>query len=271
MKKNGLTETQQAQELILNSQKHEFELTLHKEANSQVLEIVLHYFQAIGQISRKQQVNKNKLADKELINYKTNEIRLENLKNEIFNTHLPLLLEKYNEAIIMAGLVQLIRDNEASNLNFKKYLIVRDKFFDWPKYGIKNSRILLAWKNFSNAIKEVEEWLTEKKFRYLPILEQLVGAFEKKSNITSEELFQILKILPEKECFYLICNILLTNPILRKEFLTIALMEASKLIAFERVLFSILEIILSNTRDNSLKGLILLFKQQTALERKELL
>ena len=270
MQKKTLTETEKAQKFLLSYNPEEFEQTLLQPLNNNLIGVVLYYYQAKGQLGRIIQKGINSFSEVEIKNFKTNSLRLENLKREIFRENLIIVVKKYNESIIMGALVSLIRDTEANILTYNDHLMLKEKFFFWPKIGINNDMILLSWKDFSNAIREVEEWLIEKKNLYLPILEKLIKVIESDDNVTKGKLFEQLQDIPEKESFYIICNILLTNPILRKEFLSISLLEGEKLLAFEKSIFGILTILEEKTLDNSLKGLILLFKQQIKEAREEL-
>ena len=270
MQKKILTETENAQSFLLTYNQEKFEQTLLQPLNSNLIGVVLYYYQAKGQLGRLIQKETNSFSEAEIINFKANSLRLENLKKEVFKENLITLIKKYNESIIMGALVSLIRDTEANILTYDDHLMLKEKFFSWPKLGIDNDRILLSWKDFSNAIREVEDWLIEKKNSYLTVLEKLIKVMESNDNVTEGMLYEQLQDIPEKECFYIICNILLTNPILRREFLSISQLKADKLLAFEKSIFRILTILEEKTSDNSLKGLILLFKQQIKDAREEL-
>ena len=94
---------------------------------------------------------------------------------------------------------------------------------------------------------------------------------EKNKDISGDLFIKEMSDLPEKEVFYVITNILLTNPPLRKIFLSISLLDNERLMKFEKTIFSVLDILTETTNDNTLKGLIILFKQQIAEVRSELL
>ena len=276
MEEKSLTETELAQQYIISKDQASFEQCLLIN-NNETLEksnisegVILYLYQAKGQLGRQIQKNVTSFSSDEVHHFKITNKRLEEVKNEVFMEDLPKLIKKYNESVILGALVQLIRDNEANILTYDDYMNLREKFFDWPKIGIKNERILLSWKDFSKAIREVDQWLLEKKNMYLPITEKLIQIMEENNEITAELLYKQITDLPEKEIFYVICNLLLTNPPLRKEFLSISLLDNDKLLKSEQSIFQILDILKERTEDSSLKGLILLFKQQIADQRQEL-
>lgn len=270
MAQKSLTETEQAQEYLLTKDSSEFEQSLLVSIDKKTAGIVLYYFQAKGQLGRKFHAKNHSISDQDKERFQKNNTRLENLKKEIATRDLISLVKRYNESIILGGLIQLIRDNEANILTYDFYLKLKEKFFNWPKVGIRDDRILLSWKDFSKAIHEVDEWIIEKKEAYIPIMEKLIKFIEDNPNYTAETLYLQLLDLPEKEVFYFICNMLLTNPPLRIDFLSIAQLKDEKLLTFEKTIFQILDIIDKKTSETNLKGLILLFKQQIADVRSEL-
>ena len=79
--------------------------------------------------------------------------------------------------------------------------------------------------------------------------------------------------MPEKEIYYIVCNILLTNPDLRNEFLSLSQLVSNqeKLLMFEKKLVKVLDLLSEKTTDSILKGLIYLFKQQIKDQRNEIL
>lgn len=270
MSQKPITDPEKAQNALLSKTVQEFEQSLAVSLSNESIEIVLLYFPANGQLNRLIQKNKDSYSESQLKNFKINSQILNTLKQEISNESLEKVKNKYNEAIILSALVQLVRDNEANILTYTEYLRLKEKFLNWPKIGIKNEKILLAWKDFSNAIKELEEWMTEKKESYMPYLEKIINLNEIEKESDEVKIFNLLQDIPEKETFYIICNILLTNPILRKDFLSVSLLSGPKLLAFEKVLFKLLDVLNEKTNDKSLKGLIYLFKIQIKDQRKEL-
>ena len=265
------TDPEKAQEFILTKNPLEFQQTLSDPINNVTLNIVILYFPAQGQLTRLIQKNKEMYSTDQIENFRKNSTILQNVKRDVEIQEFETLRLKYNEAIIIGSLVQLIRDCEANIKTYSKYMQLKEKFLSWPKKGIQNQKILLAWKDFSNALRELEEWLAEKKNSYLPILEKLIGSFESENGINVKNLYQVLQTIPEKKSYYIICNILLTNPILRKEFLSISQLTADKLLLFEQTLYLVLDLIYDQTADKSLKGLIILFKMQIKDQRHELL
>ena len=269
MKKELVTDIDRAMIFMKSKDLTLFEQTLTQSDNNGLFNIVLLYYSAKGQLLRKIG-KKESISDLELSNFEKNRLRLDNLKQEVETEPLTSLTKKYNEAIILSALVQSIRDNEANIISHSKYLELKEKFYSWPKIGIKSQKILLSWKTFSNAIKEVEEWLDEKKNAYLPTVEKLIALFEANNDVTTNELYTSLQDIPEKESYYILCNVLLTNPILRKDFLSISMLSGEKLLKFERTLYSVLSILDEKTHDNTLRGLIILFRQQINIQRPEL-
>lgn len=270
MQKDLLTDIDKAIIYIKSKDLSLFEQTLTQPNNNGLFDIVLLYYSAKGQLLRQIQTKKGSISEQEKINFTKNSSRLDEIKNEVEIENFDSLTKKYNEAIILGALVQLIRDNEANILSYNKYTQLKSKFRSWPQYGIKSQKILLSWKNFSNAIREVEDWLSEKKDNYLPIVEKIVAEYENNQEITSSELFKAMDGIPEKESYYVICNVLLTNPVLRKDFLSISMLSGEQLLVFENKLYSILDIMSKGTTDKTLKGLIILFKQQIKIQRPEL-
>ena len=269
MEQKSLTETEQAQGYLLSKNSTDFEQSLLISIDKKTAGVVLYYFQAKGQLSRKIQEKDISISEQDKERFSLNKTRLENLKKEISATDLTFLIKKYNESIILSGLIQLIRENEANILTYDEYLRLKEKFMSWPKIGIKDDRILLSWKDFSKAIHEVDDWILEKKNSYTPIMEKLLKINEDNPDCTAQTFYKLID-LPEKEIFYFICNLLLTNPPLRTDFLSISQLENEKLLTFEKTIFQILDIIASETTDTNLKGLILLFKQQIADVRSQL-
>ncbi len=270
MEHKQLTETEKAQNYLLENENF-FESTLNPNLADDLIGVVLYYYQAKGQLERIIQKNKKKFSEEAIDHYKTNSNKLRMIKNEIFKNDLSLSIKKYNESLIMSALVQLIRETEANILLFDDYNQLKEKFYSWPRLGIKHERILLSWKDFSNAIKEIEEYLIEKKNMYFPSIEKLIKIYELNNNVTGKDFYDELEGIPEKQIFYIICNILLTNPILREEILSISLLKDEKLANFERKVIEMLDVLEEKTSDNTLKGLIFLFQKQLNDTRNELL
>ena len=271
MQEKTLTDIDIAISYLKTKDRGYFEETLTHPDKNGLYSIVLLYYSAKGQLSRKIQSKKENISPEELEIFERNKIRLENLKKEVEQKDLKDLSEKYNEAILMSALVQSIRDNEANALTYNEYLRLKEKFVVWSKI-IKSEKILLTWKDFRNALNELEDWMSAKKDTFLPVVEKLVAFFEtNEEQTTNEDFFIIMKDIPEKEIYYIICNVLLTNPILRKDFLSISMLSGEKLLGFERILFSVMDILNEKTDDNILKGLIILFKQQVNDQRPELI
>lgn len=264
------TDTEKAQRFLLEKNEY-FELTLRPVLDDKLVGVLLYYYQAKGQLERKIQKEKELFSESDIQNFNVNSTRLDDIKKDVFKSDLSVLNKKYNESLILSALVQLIRDNEANSILYDNYVNLKEKFYSWPKLGIKNDRILLAWKDFSNAIKEVEDWLLEKKNMYLPSVEKLIKLFEENDSATGEDFYDILHNMPDKQIFYIICNVLLTNPLLRREFLEISLLQGEKLVKFEKMIVNMLDILGEKTPDNTLKGLIFLFKKQLNESRTEIL
>ena len=266
------TDPEIAQDFILTKSLTDFELTL-KDPLTDIFSIILLYFPAKGQLARQIQKNKQDYSELQITNYNNNNSRLDSLKKEVLVDDLKILVLKYNEAIILGALVQLIRDNEANITTYDQYVTLKEKFLSWPKLGIKSQKILLDWKDFRNAIRELEDLLLEKKNGYLPYLEELSALCEGEVLPNEVIIYNTLKKVPEKEIYYIVCNILLTNPDLRHEFLSLSQLVSNqdKLLTFEKTLVKVLDLLNDETTDSILKGLIYLFKQQLKDQRNELI
>ena len=270
MPKKSLTDPEKAQKYLLKTEESEFEVSLLKPLEKGLIRIILLFYSAKGQLTRLIQKDPSSFSETELENFKNNNSRLENLKHEVLTDNFEQLLKKYNEAVILSALVNLIRENEANIITFDKYNLLKEKFINWPKIGITNGYILQTWKDFSIAIHEVEAWLQEKKDSYLKIVEKLIANFESDPQDIKNEFYKTLSEVPEKEAYYVICNVLLTNPLLRNEFLTISMLSKDKLETFDKNLYQTLDILYNETNDKALKGIIFLFKLQIKDQRPEL-
>jgi len=265
-----------AQEALTNSDPEKFIHSLKPIDDDYILELTLFYFQALGSIMAKLYTRREKAVPRysmeQMDIFNKNKSTLEAVLIEIEELSLNQLLAKYNEAVIISGLVYLIRQWEASIKKYDKYLNLKEKFFSWAKIGIKSIRVIEAWKDFTYSLTELEEWLLDKKQFYLKPVEAMINEFEINPDVNSERFYEIMKkfISEDKEIFYGIANILISNPLLNRDILDLSQMDEPNYLRFEKLIYGILVNLNQENYNAMLKNMIGLFTKQIRYERPDI-
>lgn len=271
------TYSELAQDALMNNEPESFLESLLPSTNEN-LNVIIFYFQALGSLmgklySSRHEESQNKYSNENLDLFNKNKATLEAVRLEIEDFDLDILLLKYNEAIIMSGIVYSVRMIEATIKNYDIYLSLKEKFLNWPKIGIKSDRLAFAWKDFNISLLELEQWLLDKKHYYMPAVEAVIREFETNKDLNSKICFSIMKkyIKEEKEIFYAIANILISNPLLHREILILSQLDQVGIFKFEKIIFGMIEVIKLDNQNEMLSNMLRLFTKQIKFDRPDLI
>ncbi len=153
---------------------------------------------------------------------------LKNIQEEVISA--PTLgssLESYSPGFILGLLEYSIRSIEANIETHEEYQSLVAKLESWEKIGFANLAMEKHYQETIRGIHEIRDWQKMKSEEYYPIIFQLINSSR---YLRSEK--QILKFLQkrtndDKITFYLLSQLLRTNPVLYN--MVVALCEEKNL------------------------------------------
>ncbi|MHA2366160.1 MAG: hypothetical protein ACXAC7_19525 [Candidatus Hodarchaeales archaeon] len=270
---SALTPIEKARKTLLSLEDSEFRKKISSKNTRIESDTIILYYQALAQILRQAHSMQLALTKLERDNLEKNRQILRSIRDKVINEDLSDNLEEYCEAIVFGALTSAIREYEASIEDYEKYQAMIYKFHQWVKIGIKEHRVVIAWNQMNLSVVELQEWFEQKSQKYFPHLDNLVHLIEYKPDLESINYPTLVENLQthfsDKEIFYLLVNMLQTNPILHRKVNSLSIMKKIGHDKLEHVLLKMLKELETKTKDKSLKRMIQLFFKQSKFEIKK--
>ncbi|MHA1978022.1 MAG: hypothetical protein ACW98I_14035 [Candidatus Hodarchaeales archaeon] len=198
--------------------------------------------------------------DSENATLEKNRIMLKSIQDKVCTeSTLESSLEKYSPGFVLGVLEYSIRSIEASIETHAEYEALVTKLESWVKIGFTNPIMEKHYQETILGIREIRGWQKMKAEEYYPYLFQLIDSsrFQRSDK-------QVLKFLQkrtngDKITFYLLSQLLRTNPVLHNKVRTLC---DNKEISFEEIsqkFVSVMHLLGEDTSDPKVKQYIKLF------------
>jgi len=185
---------------------------------------------------------------------------LRGIQDEVLTTPtLESSLKSYSPGFILGLLEYSIRSIEANIETYEKYQSYVAKLESWEKIGFTNLAMEKHYQETIRGIHEIRDWQKMKSEEYYPILLQLINSSRYQK---SEK--QILKFLQKrtndnKITFYLLSQVLRTNPVLYNKVEALCEDKNISFDDFSSKILRVMHLFGEETTDSKVKQYIILF------------
>ena len=228
--------------------------------------IFTNYYQALDDIEIKilNRIIKLTPEQKEYLN--TNKKLLIDLRYEISQKNLSESLNNYPITLVFASLLSSIRDLECNVDKYDEYRTIVKKFRELEIKLAEMPDLLSYWKNIDEAIDEMHFFLEGKTRMFFPtirkIILEILSAKDKELNYPNIIVENLREAHNDRECFYLLANLLQTNPILQRKVINFCLSNNENYKDLEPFFIKAVFIFKEETVDPKIKRLWELFVRQ---------
>ena len=187
----------------------------------QNLAVFTNYYQALNDIEIKCLNRTIELTPEQKEYLDTNKRHLLQLRNEIAKKDLSDSLKMYPITLVFASLVSSIRDMECNVDKYGEYTEIVKKFREMEPHLVNAADLQSYWKNVDESIDELHFFLENKTKIFFPtinkIILEMISARGKDIDNARIVIGNLREMHKEKECFYLLANLLQTNPLLQRK------------------------------------------------------